>query len=53
MDVSWKYEVPVIYEVLAVYDINDAIERATRARKNRGIEAAITALEMVEIVQKI
>lgn len=50
MDVSWQYEIPVIYEVLAVYDIRDAIERATREKNNRGVEAAIAALEMIKIV---
>lgn len=50
MNVSLQYEIPVIYEVLAVYDIKDAIERATRAKENRGGQAAITALEMIKIV---
>ena len=53
MDVSWKYEIPVIFEVLAVYDINDAIERATRKEENKGIEAAETALEMIKVLSKI
>ena len=53
MDVSWKYEIPVIFEVLAVYDINDAIKRATRKEENKGIEAAETALEMIKVLSKI
>lgn len=53
MDVSWQYEVPVIFEVLAVYDIKDAIERATRERENKGVEAALTALEMIKLLSKI
>lgn len=51
MDVSWQYQIPVIYEVLAVHDIQDAIERATRDKDNRGRQAAITALEMVKIMK--
>ena len=47
MDVSWRCEIPVIYEVLAVYQIKDAMERATRKRENRGVEAALTALEII------
>ncbi len=53
MDVSWKYEISVIFEVLAVYDINDAIKRATRKEENKGIEAAETALEMIKVLSKI
>lgn len=53
MYVSWKYEIPVIYEVLAVYDIKDAIERATRAKENRGVEAALSALNMIETLSKL
>ncbi len=32
MDISLKYEVPVVFEVLAAYDIKDALERATREK---------------------
>jgi len=53
MDVSWQYEIPVIFEVLAVYDIKDAIDRATREMENKGVEAALTALEMVRLLSKI
>lgn len=53
MDVSWENEVPVIFEVLAVYDIKDAIERATSKEENKGIEAALTALEMIKVLSEI
>ena len=49
MDVSWQYEIPVIFEMLTVMDIADALERATRKEGNKGIEAALTALEMIKI----
>lgn len=52
MDASWQYDVPVIFEVLAVYDLKDALERATRKVENKGIEAAVTALSMIEIMEK-
>ncbi len=53
MEISLQYEIPVIFEVLAVYDIHDAIERAKRKKENKGIEAANTALEMISILSKI
>lgn len=53
MDVSLKYNIPVIFEVLAVYDLQQALDRATRSQENKGVEAALTALEMVSLVSKI
>lgn len=53
MDISLEYEIPVIFEVLAVYDIKDAIERSTRKEENKGVEAALTALEMIKVLSKI
>lgn len=53
MDASWQYEIPVIFEVLTVYDMKDAVERATRKEENKGEEAALTALEMIKLLSKI
>lgn len=53
MDASWQYEIPVIFEVLAVYDLKDAMERATRKMENKGIKAALSALEMIKLMQKL
>ena len=53
MDVSLEYEVPVIFEVLAVYDIQDAIDRAQGTKDNRGIEAASAAIKMIEVMQNL
>lgn len=53
MDISLEYEIPVIFEVLAVYDLQDAIERATGKEENKGVEAALTALEMIKILSEI
>lgn len=53
MKISLEYEVPVIFEVLAVYDLKDALERATRKKDNKGAEAALTALEMIKQVSKL
>ena len=53
MDVSWMYEVPVIFEVLAVYDLKDAMDRATRKVENKGVEAAESALAMIEAMDGV
>lgn len=53
MEVSLQYEVPVIFEVLAVYDLKDALDRATRKKENKGVEAAQTALKMIKLLSKI
>lgn len=52
MNVSLQYEIPVIFEVLAVYDIKDAMERATRTKENKGIEAAESALSMIRLMSE-
>lgn len=53
MDISLKYETPVIFEVLAVYNPKHALERATRKKENKGVEAALTALKMIKITAKL
>ncbi|OGG20720.1 6,7-dimethyl-8-ribityllumazine synthase [Candidatus Gottesmanbacteria bacterium RIFCSPHIGHO2_02_FULL_40_13] len=53
MDVSLQYEIPVIFEVLAVYDMKDAIERAVRKKENKGVEGALTALKMIDLIAKL
>lgn len=53
MDVSRAYDIPVIYEVLAVYRLKDALARATRARENKGVEAADSALAMIETLSEL
>lgn len=53
MNVSYQYEVPVIFEVLCVYDPKDAVERATGKDDNRGAEGALTALRMIDILSSL
>ena len=53
MDVALRFDVPVVFEVLAVYDPKDAVERATRKVENKGTEAAHTALAMIKLLKKI
>ena len=51
MQVSYDFEIPVVFEVLCVYDPKDAIERATGTKDNRGVEGALTALKMVKLLK--
>lgn len=53
MDVALKYNIPVIFEVLVAYNLKQAKERSANNDKNKGREAAITALKMVNIMSKI
>jgi len=47
MDVSLRHNVPVIFEVLAVYRRRDALRRSGKNRMNKGIEAASAALAVL------
>lgn len=53
MNVSWEFGIPVIFEVLAVYKLKDALDRATRQKENKGVEAAHTALSMIDLLSTI
>lgn len=53
MQLSLKYELPIIFEVLSVYKIKDAQERAAGKKENKGREGALTALKMIEIISRI
>ncbi|MBI2612352.1 6,7-dimethyl-8-ribityllumazine synthase [Candidatus Kaiserbacteria bacterium] len=53
MDVSLTYEIPVIFEVLAVYRLEDALDRATRKKENKGVEAATSALAMIRTLSEL
>ena len=53
MNVSYEFEIPVIFEVLCVYNRQDALDRATGNTDNRGVEGALTALKMIELMKKL
>lgn len=53
MKLSLNYSIPVALEVLAVFDKNQAVERARDNDKNKGIEAAIAVLKSLETLKKI
>lgn len=51
--VSLQYSVPVSFGILTVDTIEQAIERAGTKAGNKGAEAALSALEMVDLMEKL
>ncbi len=51
--VSLESRVPVAFGVLTVDTIEQAIERAGTKAGNKGAEAALSALEMVSVINKL
>ena len=50
--VSIERNVPVINEIIAVYNIADAEARASMDENNKGIEGAAAAIEMIRFMRK-
>ena len=51
--VSMEYDVPISFGVLTVDTIEQAIERSGSKAGNKGEEAAMSALEMVNLISKL
>ncbi|MEJ7819242.1 MAG: 6,7-dimethyl-8-ribityllumazine synthase [Rubrobacteraceae bacterium] len=51
--VAMEAEVPVIFGVLTTENIEQAIERAGTKAGNKGFEAAVNAIEMASLLEKI
>lgn len=51
--VAMQAEIPVAFGVLTTENIEQAIERAGTKAGNKGAEAALTALEMVNLYNKL
>lgn len=51
--VALDYDLPVVFGVLTTDDIEQALERAGSGEGNKGFDAAITALEMVETLSAL
>ncbi|MHB8624015.1 MAG: 6,7-dimethyl-8-ribityllumazine synthase [Sulfuricaulis sp.] len=51
--VSMQYDLPVAFGVLTVDTIEQAIERAGTKAGNKGMDAALTAIEMVNLLKKL
>ncbi len=50
--VGLEYEIPVAFGVLTTENIEQAIERAGTKAGNKGSEAALTAIEMLNLVKQ-
>ena len=53
LQVALKYSLPVIFGVLTTNTVEQAVERAGGKHGNKGHDAAITALEMADLIKKI
>jgi len=51
--VSMKYDIPVAFGVLTVDTIEQAIERAGTKAGNKGAEAALSAIEMINLLRNL
>ena len=51
--VSLQFDVPIGFGVLTVDTIEQAIERAGTKAGNKGVDAALTVLEMVNLLKKL
>jgi len=51
--VSMQHNLPVAFGVLTVDTIEQAIERAGTKAGNKGVEAAMSAIEMVNLLRKL
>ena len=51
--VSMKYDIPVAFGVLTVDTIEQAIERAGTKGGNKGFDAAVTAIEMAQLMRTL
>ncbi|MCO6412370.1 MAG: 6,7-dimethyl-8-ribityllumazine synthase [Thiogranum sp.] len=51
--VSMQYDVPIAFGVLTVDSIEQAIERAGTKAGNKGEEAAMSAIEMINVLREI
>lgn len=52
-DVSRQHDLPVAFGVLTADTIEQALARAGGARGNKGYDAAVTALEMVQVLRVV
>jgi len=51
--VSMEYDIPVSFGVLTVDSIEQAIERSGTKAGNKGAEAAISAIEMINLLREL
>lgn len=51
--ITMQYDLPVAFGVLTVDSIEQAIERAGTKAGNKGVDAALTVIEMVNLLKKL
>ncbi|ARC55094.1 6,7-dimethyl-8-ribityllumazine synthase [Candidatus Riesia sp. GBBU] len=52
-DISIEYGIPISYGILNTENLKQAIERSGTKLGNKGSEAALASLEMIDVIQKI
>ena len=52
-EVSLRYKIPISFGVLTTNNVEQAIERSGTKAGNKGWEAALTAIEMADLMSKI
>ena len=50
---SWESDLPVVFGVLTTESVNQALERAGELERNRGADAARTAIEMANLMKQL
>lgn len=50
---AWESDLPVVFGVLTTDTVEQAMERAGPPERNRGTEAARTAIEMVNLMKRL
>ena len=53
LEVSLKYNIPVIFGVLTTNTVEQALERSNSKLGNKGWDAALTAIEMADLNNKL
>lgn len=49
----WKYRIPIGFGVLTTNNVQQALDRAGSKDANKGYEAALTAIEMANVIRQI
>ena len=52
-DVSLEYDLPIGFGVLTVNNVDQALARAEAGEANKGREAALAALEMADLLERL
>lgn len=52
MDISLQFDIPIAFEILAVYNLKQAEKRST-GKHNKGIEAAQAILETIKTLNEV